>query len=221
MSAPRSMATDTATSYAWQFNTSPAALKPSEDNKTTSPIARRIRTALTSTLTTSPVYWKSKPLTTPRRLAWMKLPETPVGDPTLVRESYPPKFEPERMPLNSFIEFVPPAFIPPPMAPWNAPGFMPLSSPPFMPFPAARSPCRRVTATLIPRDSSACTSTELRPAASIATSSASGLVTRYPSTTSLPMPLSTRPSSTCLLDPRTRTTRTPRDCRSATSCTIP
>ena len=50
------MATDTATSYAWQFKTSPAALKPSEDNKTTSPIARRIRTALTSTLTTSPVY---------------------------------------------------------------------------------------------------------------------------------------------------------------------
>jgi hypothetical protein len=41
-----------------------------------------------------------------------------------------------------------------------------------------RSPCLRVTATFMPRDSSACTSTLFRPAASMAISRLSGDVTR-------------------------------------------
>mmetsp|Transcript_4807 Transcript_4807/g.19774 ORF Transcript_4807/g.19774 Transcript_4807/m.19774 type:complete len:229 (-) Transcript_4807:146-832(-) len=124
----------------------------------------------------------------------MKLPETPVAEPALARGGNDPR--PKNDPLG------PP---PPPRSSSSLP----------------RSPCRLVTATLIPRDSSACVRTELRPAASMATSSASGVVTRYPSTTSLTMPRSTRPSSTCLLDPRTSTTRTPSDCSSATSWTMP
>ena len=130
----------------------------------------------------------------------MKLPDTPVAEPAPFLATPRPKNDP----------------------------LGPTPPPPIPPFEASvyeaslpRSPCRRVTATLIPRDSSACVRTELRPAASMATSSASGVVTRYPSTTSLPMPRSTRPSSTCLLDPRTSTTRTPSDCSSATSWTMP